>query len=136
MLYALLCYNPEEVVYAWTKAEDDAVMARLDMVHQRLLAEGKMGPSLRLLPTTAATTLRKTDPPMVIEPASANSFIAVRKDWFILRTWLPKSCGKRSRIGSLTRLAINSSTIFLTSALRASPSAGCTVRLPLAFTSK
>ncbi len=67
MLYALLCYNPEEVVYSWTKAEDDAVMARLDVVHQRLAAQGKMGPSLRLLPTTAATTLRKTDPPMVID---------------------------------------------------------------------
>ena len=67
MLYALLCYNPEEVVYAWTKEEDDAVMARLDVVHQRLLSQGKMGPSLRLLPTTAATTLRKSDPPMVID---------------------------------------------------------------------
>jgi hypothetical protein len=67
MMYALLCYNPEEVVYSWTKEEDDAVMARLDVVHQRLLSQGKMGPSLRLLPTTAATTLRKTDPPMVID---------------------------------------------------------------------
>ena len=67
MLYALLCYNPEEVVYSWTKEEDDAVMARLDVVHQRLLKQGKMGPSLRLLPTTAATTLRKSDPPMVID---------------------------------------------------------------------
>jgi hypothetical protein len=26
-----------------------------------------MGPSLRLLPTTAATTLRKSDPPLVID---------------------------------------------------------------------
>jgi len=67
MMYALLCYNPEEVVYSWTKEEDDAVMARLDVVHQRLLSQGKMGPSLRLLPTTAATTLRKTDPRMVID---------------------------------------------------------------------
>ena len=67
MMYALLCYNPEEVVYSWTKEEDDAVMARLDVVHQRLLKQGKMGPALRLLPTTAATTLRKTDPPMVID---------------------------------------------------------------------
>jgi hypothetical protein len=67
MMYALLCYNPEEVVYSWSKEEDDAVMARLDVVHQRLLKQGKMGPSLRLLPTTAATTLRKTDPPMVID---------------------------------------------------------------------
>jgi hypothetical protein len=67
MMYALLCYNPEEVVYSWTKEEDDAVMARLNVIHQRLLKQGKMGPSLRLLPTTAATTLRKTDPPMVID---------------------------------------------------------------------
>lgn len=67
MLYALLCYNPEEVVYGWSKEEDDAVMARLDVVHQRLLQQGKMGPSLRLLPTTTATTLRKSDPPMVLD---------------------------------------------------------------------
>jgi hypothetical protein len=67
MLYALLCYNPEEVVYSWSKEEDDAVMARLDVVHQRLLTQGKMGPALRLLPTTTATTLRKSDPPMVLD---------------------------------------------------------------------
>ena len=73
MLYALLCYNPEEVVYSWTKEEDDAVMARLDVVHQRLLKQGKMGPALRLLPTTAATTLRKTDPPMVIDGSFAET---------------------------------------------------------------
>jgi hypothetical protein len=67
MLYALLCYNSEETVFSWTKAQDDAVMARLDVVHERLAAQGKMGPSLRLMPTTAATTLRKSDPPMVID---------------------------------------------------------------------
>jgi len=67
MLYALLCYNSEEVVYSWTKAEDDAVMARLGVVHERLAQQGKLGPSLRLLPTTAATTLRKSDPPMIID---------------------------------------------------------------------
>lgn len=67
MLYALLCYNSEEVVFSWSKAEDDAVMAKLGLVHERLAREGKLGPSLRLLPTTAATTLRKSDPPMVID---------------------------------------------------------------------
>jgi hypothetical protein len=68
MLYALLCYNAEDVVFSWSQAEDDAVMARLDVVHQRLAKAGKMGPSLRLLPTTAATTLRKDeDPPLVID---------------------------------------------------------------------
>jgi hypothetical protein len=67
MLYALLCYNSEETVFSWTKAEDDAVMARLGMVHERLAKAGKLGPSLRLMPTTAATTLRKSDPPLVID---------------------------------------------------------------------
>lgn len=59
MLYAVLCYNAEDVVTSWTKEEDDAVMARLNVVHERLQAENKLGPSLRLLPTTAATTLHK-----------------------------------------------------------------------------
>jgi hypothetical protein len=59
MLYAILCYNSEDVVTSWTKEEDDAVMAKLDVVHQKLLKERRLGPSLRLLPTTAATTLVK-----------------------------------------------------------------------------
>ena len=67
MLYALLCYNAEDVVYSWTKEQDDAVMSRLSVVHDRLHQSGKLGPAFRLLPTTAATTLRKSDPPLVID---------------------------------------------------------------------
>ena len=67
MLYALLCDKSEEAVFSWTKEQDDEVMAKLGVVHQQLAAQGKMGPSLRLMPTTAATTLRKSDPPMVID---------------------------------------------------------------------
>ena len=58
MLYTLLCYNKEDVVWSWSKEEDEAVMNRLTIVHERLVKEGKLGPALRLLPTTAATTLR------------------------------------------------------------------------------
>ena len=58
MLYTLLCYNKEDVVWSWSKEEDDAVMSRLAVVHEKLVRDGKLGPSLRLLPTTAATTLR------------------------------------------------------------------------------
>ena len=58
MLYTLLCYNKEDVVWSWSKEEDDAVMNRLSVVHEKLVRQGKLGPSLRLLPTTAATTLR------------------------------------------------------------------------------
>jgi hypothetical protein len=64
MLYSLLCYNREDVVWSWTKEEDDAVMSRLSVVHEKLVKEGKLGTSLRLLPTTAAATLRGT---MVID---------------------------------------------------------------------
>ena len=67
MLYALLCYNSEDAVFSWSQAEDDAVMARLSVVHEKLSQAGKLGPSLRLVPTTAATTLRKSDPPLVID---------------------------------------------------------------------
>ena len=67
MLYAILCYHDEAVTGAWSKDEDDAVMARLAVVHARLAAQGRLGPVARLLPTTAATTLRKDDPPIVLD---------------------------------------------------------------------
>ena len=68
MLYAFLCYNSEDVVFSWTQAEDDAVMAKLHVVHEKVAKAGKLGPSLRLLPTTAATTLRKDgDPPLIVD---------------------------------------------------------------------
>ena len=33
MLYAILCYNDENVVGSWTKQEDEAVMAKLTVDH-------------------------------------------------------------------------------------------------------
>ena len=67
MLYAILCYDSEDVVGAWSKQEDDAAMARLDVVQQKLVEEGRLGPVARLLPTTSATTLRKGRETMVID---------------------------------------------------------------------
>lgn len=66
MLYALLCYNSEQVVTSWTKEEDDAVMSKLALVHGRLAAQGKLGPTARLKPTTAAQTLRKGGSPSLV----------------------------------------------------------------------
>lgn len=68
MQYAILCYHSEDVVCAWTKEEDEAVMARLGVVQDRLARDGKLGPVARLLPTSAATTLRKhSEPPLVLD---------------------------------------------------------------------
>jgi hypothetical protein len=59
MLYAILCYDSEDVVGAWTKEQDDAALAKLAVVEQKLAKQGRLGPVVRLMPTTAATTLRK-----------------------------------------------------------------------------
>jgi hypothetical protein len=67
MLYAILCYDSEDVVGAWTKEEDAAVMERLGAVQEKLAAAGRLGPVARLLPTTAATTIRKGREPLVID---------------------------------------------------------------------
>jgi hypothetical protein len=67
MLYAMLCYHDEAAVGALTKEEDDALMADLEIVRHQLSAEGKLGPVARLMPTTAATTLREGSEPMVID---------------------------------------------------------------------
>lgn len=68
MHYAILCYHDEKVVSSWSKEEDDAVLARLGAVHEKVAKAGKLGPVVRLLPTTAATTLRKDrEPPVVID---------------------------------------------------------------------
>jgi hypothetical protein len=68
MHYAILCYNDEKAIWSWPKAEEDACMARLGAVQEGLARRGKLGPVARLMPTTAATTLRKDrDPPLVID---------------------------------------------------------------------
>jgi hypothetical protein len=67
MLYAILCYHDEDLVGSWTREQDAAVMSKLMVIQDRLKKEGRLGPVARLLPTTAATTLRKDDPPLVLD---------------------------------------------------------------------
>ena len=67
MLYAILCYHDEDVVGAWSKAEDDAVLAKRARVTDRLAAAGKLGPVVRLMPTTAAVTVRAGAEPLVLD---------------------------------------------------------------------
>ena len=67
MLYAILCYHNEDVVGSWSKEHDAAVMEKLAVVQERLHKQGRLGPVARLLPTTAATTLRKQDPPLIVD---------------------------------------------------------------------
>jgi len=66
MQYAILCYHDEKVTCAWPKEHDDAVMAKLGSVMEKQARRGKLGPVARLLPTTAATTLRKDREPALV----------------------------------------------------------------------
>ena len=67
MLYAFLAYHVEDVVTSWTPEQDSAVMGKLHGVHDRLTAEGRLGPAARLGATKDAFTLRGPGAGMVID---------------------------------------------------------------------
>jgi hypothetical protein len=67
MLYAILCYHDEDLVGSWSKAEDDAVLAKRALITDKLAARGKLGPVARLMPTTAAVTVRSGSEPLVLD---------------------------------------------------------------------
>ena len=67
MLYAILCYHDEDHVGSWTKEQDAVVMQKLSVVQDKLTKQGRLGPVARLLPTTAATTLRKDGAAVVLD---------------------------------------------------------------------
>jgi hypothetical protein len=68
MQYAILCYHREAITESWTKEHDDAVIQKLMVVQQKLARQGKLGPVVRLMPTTAARTLSKnSEPPIVFD---------------------------------------------------------------------
>ena len=67
MLYSILCYESEALAAGRSKQEDDAMMVRLRNIQQTLKAEGKLGPTARLMPTTTATHIRAGKDPMVVD---------------------------------------------------------------------
>jgi hypothetical protein len=67
MLYAFLAYHIEQMIDALTPEQDDALMVELHKVHDRLLADGRLGPAARLSLTQTATTVRRGKAPTVID---------------------------------------------------------------------
>lgn len=67
MLYAILCYNSEAEVSAWSEAQAQAVLARRAAAQRSWAAQGQLGPVARLMPTTTATTVRAGRQPLVID---------------------------------------------------------------------
>jgi hypothetical protein len=67
MLYAVICYNSEAVVGAWSKEKDDMVMQHHQGVLAKMAAKGQVGPVARLMPTTTAITVRTGREMMVLD---------------------------------------------------------------------
>ncbi len=67
MHYAILCYDSEEAISHWSAEKDAEVLRDLGIVQSRLVAEKTLGPVARLMPTTAAVTLRKGRDTAVID---------------------------------------------------------------------
>lgn len=59
MLYAILCYHDEQITSNWSAEHDAAVIARLKQVHGKW--SGQFGSIARLMPSSSATVLRKSD---------------------------------------------------------------------------
>jgi hypothetical protein len=67
MLYSILCYDNEADTANWSKEKDDAVMAQIAVVQEKLAAQNRLGPALRLHPTHTASTIRKTQSHVVMD---------------------------------------------------------------------
>jgi hypothetical protein len=67
MLYSILIYVPEDLIDAMSSEEMDAHISRHLRVHDQLNAQGRLGPVVRLMPTTTAVQLRTTNTPHVID---------------------------------------------------------------------
>lgn len=66
MLYCIFCYNDDDTVSNWSKAEEGAVMTRLAAVQDKLAAAGKLGPVARLQSIKTATNIRKNGNKVVV----------------------------------------------------------------------
>ena len=67
MLYSILIYGAEALVESFSE-EEEAALAKHRDLQARLSEAGKLGPFARLMPTTAAVTIRaETGEPMVLD---------------------------------------------------------------------
>lgn len=97
MLYAVLCYHSEDVVMSWSASHEAAVMDKLAGIEEKLSNAGRLGPVARLMPTTAAVTLRQDqDPPLVIDGPFAETKEQLLGFFFIDCPGLPEAIAAAS----------------------------------------
>lgn len=68
MQYAILCYDNQDEVMSWSEAREAEVIGQHRAYGAQLAQQGKLGTVLRLLPTSAAMTVRSTaQQPFVVD---------------------------------------------------------------------
>lgn len=67
MLYSILLYVPEDAVAAMAPGEEDEHVARHLKIHDKLAAQGKLGPCARLMGTSTAKRLRTSGTPVLLD---------------------------------------------------------------------
>ncbi|MBX3596803.1 MAG: YciI family protein [Rhizobiaceae bacterium] len=83
MQYAILCYDNEAEVEAWPRAKLDEVISRHQLATRPVAEQGKLGPVLRLLPTSTAMTVRSGDKPVVLDGPFAETKEQLLGFWII-----------------------------------------------------
>src|SRR5690606_2716213 len=66
-LYAVLIYDVEAEIDAFSKERMDELIARHEVGQARLAEQGKLGPGVRLMPTNSARTLRQGADTVVLD---------------------------------------------------------------------
>lgn len=66
-LYAVLIYDVEAEIDAFSKERMDELIARHEVVQARLAEQDKLGPVVRLMPTNSARTLRQGADTVVLD---------------------------------------------------------------------
>ena len=122
--YAILCYHDEAAVNGLTKEQDDALMVELEGVRRQLA--DRMGPVARLMPTTAATTLRAGAEPLVMDGPFAESKEALLGFYTIECASLEEAIesarlllGPRMKAGLMSTLEIRPISVFIPGKARA-----------------
>jgi hypothetical protein len=67
MLYSILIYAPEDLVDAMSDEEEASHVARHLKVHEKLSAEGRLGPCVRLMSTTTAVQFRTSTKAHIVD---------------------------------------------------------------------
>jgi hypothetical protein len=83
MRYALLCYDSDAVVGAWTSKDEEDVFAKHAAVERELADQGRLGPNLSLMPTSAAVTVRSAGEPLVMDGPFAETKEQLLGFWIV-----------------------------------------------------